>query len=175
MERLKCIEIRSRPTEAVRIQRMNSLTLEALRTVRQLGYGGLLPFIALTALSFYSDNSVLQDFAREGLALYAVAILSFVGAVSWGIALADQSLQPDQQRRLFVYSVLPSLVAWLIWFFPEGAMRWVAFAALTVVLYLIDLKHGQQLGWPKEWLTLRLHLSATVGLLLMLAAVGYVL
>lgn len=152
---------------------MNSLSPEALRTARQLGYGGLLPFIGLTALSFYSGNSALQDFAREGLALYAVSILSFVGGVSWGIALADQSLQPEQQRRLFVYSVLPSLVAWLIWFFPEGAMRWVAFAALTFALYLVDLKHGQQLGWPKEWLTLRLHLSATVGLLLLLAAVGH--
>jgi len=154
---------------------MNSLTPEALRTVRQLGYGGLLPFIALTVLSFYSDNSVLQSFAHEGLALYTVAILSFAGAVSWGIALADQALQPDQKRRLFVHSVLPSLVAWLIWFFPEGAMRWVAFAALTFALYLVDLKHGQQLRWPKEWLTLRLHLSATVGLLLLLAAVGHVL
>jgi hypothetical protein len=113
--------------------------------------------------------------AREGLALYAVAILSFVGAVSWGIALTDPSLAPGQRKRLLQYSVLPSLVAWLIWFFPEGAMRWVAFAALTFALYLVDLRNGQQLGWPKEWLTLRLHLSATVGFLLLLAAVGHVL
>jgi hypothetical protein len=154
---------------------MNSLSPEALRTARQLGYGGLLPFLGLTALSLYGGNASLQDFAREGLALYAVAILSFVGAVSWGIALADQRLEPSQRKRLLQYSVLPSLVAWLIWFFPDGAMRWVAFAALTFALYLVDLRNGQQLGWPKEWLTLRLHLSATVGPLLLLAAVGYVL
>jgi hypothetical protein len=154
---------------------MNSLSPDVLRTARQLGYGGLLPFLGLTAVSLYSGNTALQSLAREGLALYAVAILSFVGAVSWGIALADPSLAPGQRKRLLQYSVLPSLVAWLIWFFPEGAMRWVAFAALTFALYLVDLRNGQQLGWPKEWLTLRLHLSATVGFLLLLAAVGHVL
>ena len=153
---------------------MTSLSPDVLRTVRQLGYGGLLPFLGLTALSLCSGNAALQSFAREGLALYTVAILSFVGAVSWGIALAGQSLAPSQRKRLLHYSVLPSLVAWLIWFFPDGAMRWVAFAALTFAPYLVDLRNGQQLEWPKEWLTLRLHLSATVGLLLLLAAVGHV-
>jgi hypothetical protein len=138
------------------------------------GLLGLLPFWGL-ALSTELSSGLDPLLALMALIMYAAVILSFVGAVSWGIALADPSLAPGQRKRLLHYSVLPSLVAWLIWFFPEGAMRWVAFAALTFALYLVDLRNGQQLGWPKEWLTLRLHLSATVGFLLLLAAVGHVL
>ena len=70
-----------------------------------LGLGGLLPFLAgLVAVSLG------QAWAAGALAAYGAVILSFLGAVHWGLALAA----PDQASRArLVGGVLPSLVAWL--------------------------------------------------------------
>ena len=111
-----------------------------------------------------------QAFATEGLGLYAVTILTFVGAVSWGIALADPQLNDDQRARLLYFSVLPSLVTWLVWMTLVGSAQLMAFTALTLIVFLVDRMHGRALGWPAAWLRLRQHLSLTVGLCLLLAA-----
>lgn len=149
---------------------MHSPSNQTLRVIRMLGYGGLLPFVALTVLVHSAKTHALQRFAQEGLALYAVTILSFVGAVSWGVALADSALNDDQRQRLLYFSVLPSLLAWLAWFLPDGRSQLLALATLTLIIFIIDRRHGLSLGWPCHWVKLRLHLSLTVAFLLLVAA-----
>ena len=149
---------------------MQAISTATLRRIQGLGYGGLLPFIGLALLVVWPPSSHWQAFATEGLGLYAVTILSFVGAVSWGIALADPSLNDHQRARLLVFSVMPSLLTWLIWMTLIGAAQLLAFTALTLIVFLIDRVHGRSLGWPAAWLRLRQRLSLAVAFCLLVAA-----
>jgi hypothetical protein len=141
--------------------------------LRLLGYGGLIPFLVLAMASIHQEAPGLQAAARLGLAIYTVAILSFVGAVSWGVALADPQLSDRQRVALLTFSVLPSLFAWLLFFLPDGGVKWLIFAGLTLLVYSADRIHGRALGWPPEWLRLRLRLSLIVAAALVLTATGY--
>ena len=152
---------------------MHPIAPSVFRTLRLLGYGGLIPFLGLAMISLHAEAPQLQALAREGLAIYTVTILSFVGAVSWGIALASAELSDLQRSRLLLFSVTPSLLVWLLYFLPDGAVRWLAFAGLTLVVFLADRTHGRALGWPKEWLQLRMNLSLIVAGALIVAATGY--
>ena len=151
---------------------MQAISTATLRRIQALGYGGLLPFIGLALLVVWPPDPNWQAFATEGLGLYAVTILSFVGAVSWGVALADTQLGDNQRARLLYFSVLPSLLTWLIWMTLVGSAQLMAFAALTLIVFLIDRIHGRALAWPAEWIRLRQQLSLTVSFFLLLAATG---
>lgn len=96
------------------------------RTVALLGYGGLLPFGALALL-------LVLDAARSALwwpalLAYGAVILSFVGALHWGFAMALPGLGTAQRQGLWVWSVVPALVAWpaLLWAAPGAAVLLVA-------------------------------------------------
>jgi hypothetical protein len=149
---------------------MQVISKATLQRIQALGYGGLLPFIGLALLVAWPPNPNWQAFATEGLGLYAVTILSFVGAVSWGVALADPKLGEDQRASLLYFSVLPSLLTWLIWMTLVGIAQLMAFAALTLIVFLIDRLHGRALGWPAKWLRLRQRLSLSVSFCLLFAA-----
>jgi hypothetical protein len=151
---------------------MQAISIATLRRIQALGYGGLLPFIGLALLVVWPPDPNWQAFATEGLGLYAVTILSFVGAVSWGVALADTRLGDNQRARLLYFSVIPSLLTWLIWMTLVGSAQLMAFAALTLIVFLIDRIHGRALAWPAEWIRLRQQLSLTVSFFLLLAATG---
>jgi hypothetical protein len=151
---------------------MQAISTATLRRIQALGYGGLLPFIGLALLVVWPPDPNWQAFATEGLGLYAVTIVSFVGAVSWGVALADAQLSDNQRARLLYFSVIPSLLTWLIWMTLVGSAQLMAFAALTLIVFLIDRIHGRALAWPTEWIRLRQQLSLTVSFFLLLAATG---
>ena len=82
--------------------------------VAWLGYGGLLPFIAL-AVAAAGANFRGQDPHWWDAALLAdgAAILSFVGALHWGFAMTQPGLTDRQRASAFVWSVVPALLAWL--------------------------------------------------------------
>lgn len=56
-----------------------------------LGYGGLLPFLALTVLLLLGEGwlpaGMMHSHLAFGLAAYAAVIASFLGAVHWGVVL----------------------------------------------------------------------------------------
>lgn len=78
-----------------------------------LGLAGLLPFLAgVVAVSLG------QGWAGFALAAYGALILSFLGAVHWGLALAA----PEQAAEIrLIGGVTPSLVAWVALLFPLPA------------------------------------------------------
>ena len=70
-----------------------------------LGLAGLLPFLGLLVAVLLG-----QVWAAGALAAYGATILSFLGAVHWGLMLAA----PGQAARTrLVGGVLPSLLAWV--------------------------------------------------------------
>ena len=141
----------------------------APRTVALLGYGGLLPFGALALL-------LLLDGARSALwwpalLAYGAVILSFVGALHWGFAMALPALGAAQRQGLWAWSVVPALVAWpaVLWAAPGAA---VLLVAGFVAHYAQDRRLVAQTGaaLPAWYLPLRTRLTLVASVCLLVGA-----
>ncbi|SEO97277.1 DUF3429 domain-containing protein [Aquisalimonas asiatica] len=88
-----------------------------------LGLAGALPFLGL-ALGVWLLPSAQGTWALGALIAYGAVILSFLGGIHWGLAL--QGGVP----RVFVISVIPSLLAWVALLLPPT----LALSLLTVCL-----------------------------------------
>jgi len=150
---------------------MRSTGAEPLpRVVAWLGYGGLLPFIAL-ALTILSANFLGEDSAvwLAALVAYAAAILSFVGALHWGFAMILPGLGEHQRVAAFVWSVIPALVAWLALL----AAPMVAIALLVLgfaIHYWRDARLVASADLPAWYLPMRLRLTCVACVCLVVPA-----
>jgi ABC-type proline/glycine betaine transport system permease subunit len=77
---------------------------------KALGFAGLIPFIGLTYL--INSFGAHKDFLRHALLAYGACIVSFVGAVHWGIWVKSPADRSGSNLTL-VWSVVPSIVAWV--------------------------------------------------------------
>jgi len=108
-----------------------------------LGLAGLLPFLAGVAALWLG-----LGWAGFALAAYGAVILAFLGAVHWGLALAQPGVA---SRARLVGGVLPSLVAWvaLLAPLPVGltmlALGLVVFAVVETIAMRRGLLPGQYL------------------------------
>ena len=134
-------------------------------TARLLGHLGLLPFV-LGALLVWVVNPEAHPYAALALAGYAAVIVSFLGGIHWGLAFR-LSAPP---ASLFVWGVVPSLVAWLAVMMPASAGL-VVQGVMLVVCYLVDRRVYPQQGLA-HWLTLRFRLSMVASLCCFLGAAG---
>src|SRR3990167_1949564 len=75
-----------------------------------LGYGGLIPFVALAAASVLAPDH--RSLWSPALIAYGAVILSFVGALHWGIAMTAPQMPVRQRTIHYVWSVIPALLAW---------------------------------------------------------------
>ncbi|MEO0346551.1 MAG: DUF3429 domain-containing protein [Pseudomonadota bacterium] len=100
----------------------------AASVARVLGYGGLLPFFALALATVLGWEAWTLD-TRGWLTAYAATILSFVGAVHWGVAVAQPAL--PARRTWLAASVLPALIAWVALGLPAPVDLWVMVAAFV--------------------------------------------
>lgn len=73
------------------------------------GLLGLIPFYVL-ALSSFASLGLPPVIALLGMVTYGAVILSFVGAIWWGVAIHAPSGTP--RTGLFVWSVVPALIGW---------------------------------------------------------------
>ena len=138
------------------------------RTVALLGYGGLLPFVAL-ALLVWLDPARTASLWWPALLAYGAVILSFVGALHWGFAIALPGLDAASRQGLYVWSVVPALVAWpaLLWAAPGAAVLLVAGFALHWLQDRRLVAQGAATALPAWYLPLRTQLTlvASVSLL----------
>ncbi|KAJ3328665.1 Transmembrane protein 69 [Blyttiomyces sp. JEL0837] len=73
-----------------------------------LGFAGLIPFVSTAGLTImYPEFAGLM---MEVQAIYSSCILSFMGAVHWGLAMADYG-DPSTNTRRYILSTAPSLLA----------------------------------------------------------------
>lgn len=133
--------------------------------LRWLGYGGWAPFAAAL---LWSMAGPYPEVGAQVLQAYAISIVTFVGALSWAWALAVPGLQPQQQRRLLVWSVVPSLLSTATVMLPNP-MQWWALALVYLWALRMDVAHNAFLHWPKQWLRLRAQLTAGAVATLLLA------
>lgn len=146
-----------------------TLNPQARRPARVLGLAGLIPFVGLT-LALLAGFDAPRTLALSQLA-YAATILSFVGALHWGLALAAPQLDEAAQWRALGWGVLPALIAWCALLVPLPTGLWLM-AALVPACAWMDAQLARQLGLAPWYLRLRLLLSAVVAPCLALSALA---
>ena len=129
-----------------------------------LGLGGLVPFIACGFGAVWITEPVNAARLLAGLITYAAVILSFLGAVHWGLALAEETGLADRPR--LVLGVLPALIGWaaLLVFFlqhqPDAALAILAAGFVAVVA--VEQRGVGQALMPRGYIALRWVLTVVV-------------
>ena len=132
-------------------------------TAKSIGYAGLIPFIVFSIGSWFqlpmiSDSTYI-------LTAYAAIILSFMGAIHWGIAMSSSE---DQNGKYFIASVIPGLIAWLALLMPQRyAIILLMVGFIALIIYDWSVEKPQRLpGW---YIPMRNRLTLVVVMCLMFA------
>ncbi len=140
----------------------------AERPGRLLGYGGLIPFVIGVFVAALAPQP-LHEQAVAATLVYGAVILSFIGAVHWGIAL----IRDQRPWGVMVGSVLPALlgaVAAAIGVTESPGVGALLLAAGFAAWYGYERVADPGVAFPPWYRRLRMHLTATVCLLLLLLA-----
>ena len=147
------------------------------RIATLLGNLGLVPFFVLALLCWpWSGAAAFR--MQLGLAAYTAVILSFLGAVHWGLALANPGLNKTQSWNAFGWGVTPALLGWLaLLMLLFGVPAAIVFAFLIGDLLLVRAVDGLLMklyatpvaSW---YLSLRTRLTIAASLCLLIAAIG---
>jgi len=146
---------------------MSTLRVETPMSVSMLGYGGLVPFVLLT-LALWAEPSD-SSFWTLALVSYGAVILSFVGAIHWGIAMMSQELGPRMAHRRFMWSVVPSLMGWIATLLPSQLGVWLLVGGFALH-YWQDHLLQTHMKLPHWYLPLRRRLSVVACLSLLAAS-----
>ena len=117
-----------------------------------LAYSGLVPFIALAALSFLVSPTHKPTVIFSLLA-YGASIVSFLGAIHWGLTMIEN---PPNKQQL-VWGVVPSMLAWIS-LMIEVEFGLLLVAAVLLMCLVVDYKIYPGFGL-EHWLRMRLILS----------------
>lgn len=145
---------------------MTTHNLAVMSDPRWLGAAGLLPFFGLAVMSWLPGAP--QSLVTQALLGYGAVILSFVGALHWGLAMAMPSPGTAFTARLYVWSVVPALVAWLAMLLPVALAVAILIAGLWLH-YVQDRRLAHLITLPEWYLPLRLKLTSAANLALVLA------
>jgi hypothetical protein len=122
-----------------------------------LGGLGIVPFAGLSlALPFAND--VLKPQLLFALFAYGAIILSFLGGIHWGLAIAAVPQCDDTLWRRIALSIMPSLVAWVALLTPSS-IGFLVLAAAFVAMLLVDLRASRMHEAPAWYPKLRWPLS----------------
>jgi hypothetical protein len=137
---------------------------------KYLGYAGLIPFLGLSAGLWFIPQQYESSISLALLA-YGAVILSFMGAIHWGVAI---ELENTLQKMQLGWSVVPALIGWVALLLPViygYSILIIAFSALCIV----DSYMTKQKAMPPWYPRLRVPLTAVVVLSLISAQVAVAL
>ena len=126
-----------------------------------IGYGGLIPFVGCAAL-MYAGNTGASIIALFASAVYGAVILSFVGAVHWGLTMRE-----DRSPYWYVWSVIPAILGWLSIVLLDIKISLLALAIAFTLAWSVDRQANLQGLIPAWYMRMRniLTVGATVSLL----------
>ena len=127
-----------------------------------MGFGGLIPFF-ICAGAAHSGVSPWAGLALIVIGIYGAVILSFVGAVHWGLAMAG-----GRRPVWFVWSVMPALYAWPPIVFMDTGTALLALVPGFLVCWSVD-RRATEAGLLPAWY-MRLRHMLTLGASMALAA-----
>jgi len=112
-----------------------------------LGYAGVIPFVAGAAAAWLFDGPS-RGFALIALIAYGAAILSFLGGIRWGLAIAGRREEPGLLP--LTVAVIPSLVAWIALLAPAPATALMALIVGLVLMAFSDAAAARD-GLAPAW------------------------
>jgi len=129
-------------------------------TAKILGYAGLIPFLVFAAGSW-----VVLPYVNDSITIllnYAAIILSFMGAIHWGVAMAGDEID---SAKYYVASVIPALLAWIALLLPQTmALSLLLSGFIGLLIYDSKVEKVQHL--PSWYIPMRIRLTITVSLCL---------
>ncbi len=134
---------------------------------RWLGLAGLIPFFAGAIIILWPDGGAPIGKILQAMLVYGVAILSFLGGVAWGAAMA----RGEEGLPVYALAVAPSLVGWGTLLFVYPLHQAFAMALAFALLWLVDRYHTNVGRFPAAYLMLRSLLS--IGVVVSFLAVGF--
>jgi hypothetical protein len=126
---------------------------EPSQTSRTLGYAGLIPFVAMSAFLLVFPESLYKETVTFSLLAYGVTIISFLGAIHWGIAMQ----QDTPNRFLLMWGVIPSLLGWIS-LLLDSVTGLLLLTATIWLCFVVDYKIYPKFGLT-PWLTMRFTLT----------------
>lgn len=133
---------------------------------RRLGSTGALPFLLLAILIWVPGEH--HTLTTQALLAYGAVILSFVGALHWGLAMSLPPLHHSSSGWLYVGSAVPPLLAWIALLLPAAWAVVILLAGLWGH-YAQDRRLIRVMILPGWYLPLRLALTSAASLALVLA------
>ncbi|AHE97579.1 hypothetical protein THITH_04100 [Thioalkalivibrio paradoxus ARh 1] len=130
-----------------------------------LGYAGLIPFLFFGAASWLGSPT-WQDFALNALALYGAVILAFLGAVHWGLYLADRNHRVAGLAAP-AWAVLPAVTGWAALLLP-APLSVAALVPMFALAFMVDRVSLIRRASASGYLVLRGYL--TLGAMLSLSS-----
>jgi hypothetical protein len=127
-----------------------------------MGFGGLIPFFVCAGVA-HSGVAPWAGLALIIIGIYGALILSFVGAVHWGLAM-----QGDRSQRWFIWSVMPALYAWPPIVFLDSRTALLALVPGFLMCWSVD-RRAAAAGLIQAWY-MRLRHMLTLGAAMGLAA-----
>lgn len=135
-----------------------------------LGLAGLLPFIGCGILAV--SQVPQQAIGLPALVAYGAVILSFLGAVHWGLALAPGPVLPTMPpvphpsvRGRLALGVVPSLLGWAAMLLALAGWPDLGLLLLTagfIATIVVEARWGRAGLLPSGYITLRWVLSIIV-------------
>ena len=145
---------------------MSALPIDTKSPVaKQLGYLALLPFI-VGALLVWFVRADARGHVADALSAYAAVVIAFLGGIHWGFGFVHAAPEP----RLFVWGVVPALVAFVAVLMPPYAGL-VIHGTMLVGCYLVD-RNIYPVHGAGRWLVLRFRLSVVSSLSCFIGAAG---
>ena len=140
------------------------------RPAAWLGAFGLIPFLAGAVAPWVLSVDQAGQ-AMVALAGYGAVILSFMGGVHWGLAIAETPAPAAGGRLQLGLSVVPALVAWIGLLVPAATALVVLIIAFALLLAGDLIAVGRHLA-PAWYPRLRVPLTLVVVACLLTAAAG---
>ena len=133
------------------------------------GLGGTIPFVFLS-IGVYVFPYEWKLIALYNLLNYSVIVLSFLGAVHWGVAIYGK----NKNSKVYVWSVIPALASWFILMgFTTDYIIIILFLILCfAVTYYVDLLSTRKSIFPAWYLRLRKFFTIVVFICLGFVAIA---
>ncbi len=128
-----------------------------------LGLGGLIPFVGCGLVALWSRDPVLATRLLQALVAYGAVILSFLGAVHWGFAMADESRLAATPR--LVLGVLPAIFGWIALLVLQQGQADAALAILALAfgsVLVVEQRASSRGLMPPRYINLRWVLTIVV-------------
>ena len=138
-------------------------------TTKSLGYAGLIPFIVFS-IGSWLQLPIISD-STYILIAYAAIILSFMGAIHWGVAMSNTE---QHNGQYFIASVIPGLSAWIALLMPHRcAIILLMIGFIALIIYDWCVEKSQRL--PAWYIPMRNRLTIVVITCLTITQLSFVM